>query len=76
MALRAFCVAAALVVAVSTAARAQTDAEKNACRPDVWKFCNPGIADLISHDRIIKCLKANRAQLAPACQRVLSARGV
>ena len=56
----------------SPACKEQIDMDKekaqefiNACKPDVEKFCK-GVAP--GKGRIYRCLKANEAQLSPACK--------
>jgi hypothetical protein len=46
-------------------------ARAHPCRDDAVNLCGATILDLIDHTRIIACLKANMARLAPACRRTL-----
>ena len=66
----------ALLLAISAPALAQgagssaaSEAERQACEPDVYRLCNDYVPDV---DRIVACLKANRRALAPACRAVMS----
>jgi hypothetical protein len=61
----------AMAVALpSTASLAQgTRAQRIACTPDVWRLCS---SEIPSVQRIIACLKRERAQLSPGCQAVFS----
>ena len=45
-----------------------TQAEQEACTPDVFSLCS---AYIPNEDPILACLKAKRAQLSPACAGVL-----
>lgn len=45
-----------------------TEAEQEACTPDVFKLCQD---DIPNEAPIVACLKANRAQLSPACSLVM-----
>jgi hypothetical protein len=64
-------------LAAATPLRAQsnegTPAERAACRADAFRWCNPGIPDLIDHSRVIKCLAANKQKLSKPCRAVLAA---
>ena len=42
-----------------------TAEERSACEGDAFKFC---LSDIPSVSAIEACLKANKAQLSPACQ--------
>jgi hypothetical protein len=66
----------ALVLTMSVPALAQgggssgaSEAEKQACEPDVYRLCNDYVPDV---DRIVACLNANRRSLSPACRAVMS----
>jgi hypothetical protein len=50
-------------------ARAETEADREACTPDVNQLCGQFIPD---RDAIIACLKKKVRQLSPACRRVMS----
>jgi hypothetical protein len=65
-----------LVMATMGAAHGQTAEEKAACKPDAYKFCNPGIADAFSYDRIVKCMKENKTKLSPECRAAMKAHGL
>ncbi len=45
-----------------------TQAEREACTPDVYKLCQAEIPD---EERIVACLKKNRKLLSPACHKVI-----
>lgn len=51
------------------AARAETQADRDACTPDVNSVCGQYIPD---RDAIIACLKKNIRHLSPACRKVMS----
>jgi hypothetical protein len=55
----------------ATAAHAQdgTPAQRNACKPDVFRLCREFIPDRTA---ITQCLERNRANLSPACHAVFS----
>ena len=66
----------ALVLTTSVPALAQgagssaaSEAERQACEPDVYRLCNDYVPDV---DRIVACLNANRRSLGPACRAVMS----
>ena len=44
-----------------------TDAERDACTPDVFRLCNEQIPNV---DGIIACLKSKKAQLSTPCKTV------
>jgi hypothetical protein len=46
-----------------------TKDDQEACTPDVYRLCQAHIPD---EDRIVACLKANKAKLSPACRKVFS----
>jgi len=48
---------------------AASEAERQACEPDVYRLCNDYVPDV---DRIVACLNANRRALSPACRAVMS----
>ena len=49
----------------STAGRAYTPEQQQACTPDAFRLCGSEIPDV---DRVTVCMIRNRAQLSPACQ--------
>jgi hypothetical protein len=51
------------------AAYAESDADREACTPDVHEHCGQFIPD---RDAIVACLKQKIRQLSPACRRVMS----
>lgn len=50
-----------------------TDRERDACHPDVMKFCRDAVPDQF---RVLGCLQQNRTRLSNACRGVLSGHGV
>lgn len=62
---------AALFLLAGTAAEAEegTLAQRNACKPDVFRLCSNFIPDPAA---ITTCLERNRAKLSPACQAVFA----
>jgi len=50
------------------AARAESQADRDACTPDVWAHCGEFIPD---RERIIACLKHKIRSLSPACRTVM-----
>lgn len=68
----------ALAFALPFAAHAQTAAEKNACRADVFRLCTAGqIALAVVGDRsgIFACLRDHRRELSEPCDRVMRSHG-
>ena len=65
----------AAVIAVSFAAFAGpasaqgSDAERQACTPDVFRLCSSEIPNV---DRIVACLNRDHAKLSKACRAVMS----
>jgi hypothetical protein len=60
--------------AVGSSADAQyrgTPEMQQACTPDVMRLCNDDVPDV---DRIVACMKRNRANLSPACGAVFGVR--
>ena len=54
----------------SSASLAQgTRAQRMACSGDVWRLCSSAIPNV---DRIVACLKRERARLSPGCQSVFN----
>ena len=43
---------------------------QQACTPDVMRLCNADVPDV---DKIVACMKRNRANLSPACGTVFGA---
>jgi hypothetical protein len=67
-------VAAALFVGMLAAlplgaARAESEADREACTPEVHRLCGQYIPD---REAIIQCLKHNMKNLVPACRKVMS----
>ena len=61
----------ALLLAAPTGAIAQhsgTQAEQDACTPDVFRLCQDAIPD---EGQIVACLKEKHAQLSAACEPVM-----
>jgi hypothetical protein len=65
----------ALAVLAPAAASAQqnnsqaSQAEQQACEPDVYRLCNDYVPDV---DRIVACLNVNKRSLSPACRSVMA----
>ena len=75
---RVLAIALAVVLAAAADAVAQTSSERQACKPDVFRLCSAGeIAAAALGDRagIYACFRAHRAELSPACDRVLKEHG-
>lgn len=64
-------VVALTLAACSTAVYAAnvTEAQRKACTPDAFRLCS---SDIPNVDKIIVCLKANRAKLSPPCEAVFT----
>ena len=60
----------ALLLAIPTGAIAQrgTQAEQDACTPDVFRLCQESIPD---EGQIVACLKEKHDQLSAACEPVM-----
>jgi len=57
------------LIAIATAASAQTAREHDACARDVARFCR---AQMNSGDQVVlSCLQQNRARISRGCQKVL-----
>ena len=54
-----------------------TDPEREACHPDVVKYCRPLLRDDGNEDifAILHCLQDNRPRITIACQTVLASHG-
>jgi hypothetical protein len=53
-----------------------TKEEREACAPEVVKFCNHELdVDASDTAAILKCLQRNRKKISVACQAVLESRG-
>jgi hypothetical protein len=50
---------------LSTAARAYTPEQQQACSGDAFRFCGSEIPDV---DRVTVCMIRNRSQLSPGCK--------
>lgn len=63
-----------LLLLAATAAYAQEGmlAQRNACKPDVFRLCSDFIP---GRTAITTCLERNRARLSPACHAVFSPPG-
>jgi Cysteine rich repeat len=62
-----------LSIAAGSSANAQyrgTPEMQQACTPDVMRLCNDDVPDV---DKIVACMKRNRANLSPACGAVFGA---
>ena len=64
---RATLVAVALAASTVTCFAAGTEAQRQACTPDVFRLCS---SDIPNVDKIVACLKTNRSKLSPACSAV------
>lgn len=62
---------AATTVLCPAHAQEGTPAQRKACKPDVFRLCNPGIADVLDHSRVIACMQANKNKLSAACTAAL-----
>jgi len=60
-----------LAIAAPLPAFAQSQAEQEACTPDVMRLCQQAIPDA---RRVVACLVRSKLQLSPACSRVVRAR--
>jgi hypothetical protein len=63
----------AIMVGSISGANAQyrgTPEMQQACTPDVMRLCNADVPDV---DKIVACMKKNRANLSPACGAVFGA---
>ena len=63
-----------LVLLLGSSANAQyrgTPEMQQACTPDVMRLCNDDVPDV---DKIVACMKRNRANLSPACGAVFGVR--
>ena len=52
-----------------SAARAESEQDREACTPEVHRLCGQYIPD---REAIIQCLKHNMKNLVPACRKVMS----
>ena len=59
----------ALAVWPLSAARAESQEDREACTPEVHRLCGQYIPD---REAIIQCLKHNIKNLVPACRRVMT----
>ena len=73
MNIKAICIAACLIVGVSTTALSQQHRgsadDQVACTPDVYRLCSQYIPD---EDDIVACLIRKKPQLSPGCHDVFS----
>ena len=71
MSIRGMSAAALFVLAAwpLSAAAAESEADREACTPEVHRLCGQYIPD---REAIIACLKHNMKHLVPACRRVMS----
>jgi hypothetical protein len=62
---------AVTLTAISTAAFAESLAQREACTPDVFRLCSDYIPD---RDSIVQCLTRNRntGRLSPGCRSVFA----
>jgi hypothetical protein len=52
-----------------SAARAESQEDREACTPEVHRLCGQYIPD---REAIVQCLKHNMRNLVPACRKVMS----
>lgn len=57
------------LLAIAAPAYAETQADRDACRPDVFRLC---MSEVPNVDRIVACLNRNTDQLNPTCRKVMS----
>jgi hypothetical protein len=62
-------IAAACCFATATSSAEHSADAESACTPDVFRLCR---AQIPSENRIVACLKQNKARLSPACRKVFS----
>ena len=63
---------AAVAVALTlSSARAETSAQREACKPDVFRLCSEFIPN---HTAIVACLERNSDHLSPACRAVFDSK--
>ena len=62
-------VAIAITLPSSASLAQGTRAQRMACSGDVWRLCSSAIPSV---DRIVACLKRERARLSPGCQAVFN----
>ena len=60
----------ALMLGGGTAVAQSTTAQRNACRPDVFRLCSRYIPEI---GQIVTCLRGNEARLSEACHQVMFA---
>ncbi len=59
----------AMVALPLSAARAESQEDREACTPEVHRLCGQYIPD---REAIVACLKHNMKNLVPACRKVMS----
>jgi hypothetical protein len=57
------------VCSVTQIARAETEAERQACTDDAFQHCGDAIPD---RDRVYQCLVKKVRMISPACRKVIS----
>lgn len=63
-------VAALSIASANAMAEEQgTEQQQNACKPDVYRLCREAIPVT---EKIVACLKQNKAKLSPACRKVFA----
>lgn len=50
-----------------------TPEERAACSPDVHKYCERALPDVL---QVANCLQANKTRISPACRQVLANHGM
>ena len=70
-------VLAAFLIGCASAAYAEsgTPEQRNACRPDVRRFCYK-LKESDGDNAFLECLQAHRAKLSVACRTMLESNGV
>jgi hypothetical protein len=67
---QAFALASVLAAgAYASPALAESEADRTACRPDVFRLC---AGEIPNRNRIVACLIRKRSQLSPPCAAVFS----
>jgi hypothetical protein len=80
MRLISVCIALTLTATAALAADGRqpgTDKERDACHPDVMRYCRSLVKDDDNSDvfAILNCLQSNRPKISAACRQVLASHG-
>jgi opacity protein-like surface antigen len=62
-------VATSAVIVMASAARAETQQERQACESDAFKVCGSFIPD---RDKVFACMVSKKNQLSAPCQKVMA----